>query len=122
MLIVLVGVLLPYAARIPRGTAWIEQYTSTGLSGLLMLGACNAIAWGSLVALTFLIRRPRLMLIPCLLGFGFLAWSHATLDLAADAQAGLGLALIPVYALVPIGFGGVIGLVLDRHLDRNGAA
>ncbi len=121
-LIVIVGILLPYAARLPRGTEWVGQYIGTGRNGFLMLEAFNAIAWCSLLGLTFLIRRPTAMLAPCLLGFGFLAWSHATLDLAADAQAGIGLVLIPIYALVPIAIGGVIGLVLDRRLDGKGVA
>jgi len=122
ILIVIVGILLPYAARIPRGTEWVEQYSDAGLNGFLMLGAFNAIAWGSLIGLTFLIRRPIMLLIPCLLGFGFLAWSHSTLDLTADAQAGLGLVLIPIYALVPIVVGGVVAFVLDRRLDGKHAA
>jgi len=122
ILIVIVGILLPYAARLPRGTEWVGQYTGTGLNGFLMLEAFNAIAWGGLLGLTFLIRRPTAMLVPCLLGFGFLAWLHATLDLAADAQAGIGLVLIPIDALVPIAIGGVIGLVLDRRLDGKGVA
>ncbi len=121
-LIVIVGILLPYAARLPRGTEWIGQYTGTGLNGFLMLEAFNVIAWGGLLALTFLIRRPTAILAPCLLGFGFLAWSHATLDLAADAQAGIGLILIPIYALAPIAIGGFIGLVLDHRLDGKGLA
>lgn len=122
ILIVIVGIILPYAARLPRGTEWVGQYTGTGLNGFLMLEAFNAIAWGSLLGLTFLIRRPIAMLAPCLLGFGFLAWTHATLDLAADAQAGIGIVLIPIYALAPIAIGGVIGLVLDRRLDGKGLA
>lgn len=122
ILIVIVGIVLPYAARLPRGTEWVGQYTGTGLNGFLMLEAFNAIAWGSLLGLTFLIRRPIAMLAPCLLGFGFLAWTHATLDLAADAQAGIGIVLIPIYALAPIAVGGVIGLVLDRRLVGKGLA
>ena len=122
ILIVIVGIFLPYAARLPRGTEWVGQYTGTGLNGFLMLEAFNAIAWGSLLGLTFLLRRPTAMLAPCLLGFGFLAWSHATLDLTTDAQAGIGLVLIPIYALVPIAIGGFIGLVLDRHFEGKGVA
>lgn len=122
ILIVIVGILLPYAARLPRGTEWVGQYTGTGLNGFLMLEAFNAIAWGSLLGLTFLIRRPTAMLAPCLLGFGFLAWSHATLDLAADAQAGIGLVLIPIYALVPIVAGGFVALVTDRRLGGSSVA
>lgn len=117
--IVILGIVLPYAVRIPRGTAWVEQYASAGVGGFLVLGAFNAIAWGSLIALSFLIRRPAMLLIPCVLGFGFMAWAHATLDLAADAQAGVALILIPLRALVPIALGGVVGCVLDRRATGN---
>ena len=119
ILIAVVGILLPYAVRIPYGAAWVEQYTDAGISGFLFLEAFNAIAWGSLIALTFLIRRPVVLLIPCVRGFGFLGWSHARLDVAADPQAGLGLVIIPVYALVPIAIGGVAGLVRDRLSARS---
>jgi hypothetical protein len=82
--------------------------------------AFNAVAWGSLIGLTFLIRRIVVLLIPCFLGFGFLGWSPARLDLAADAQAGLGLVIIPIDALVPTAIGEVMGLVVDCLSVRSG--
>jgi hypothetical protein len=116
IIIAIVGILLPYAVRIPRGAPWVEQYTDTSIGGFLFFGAFNAIAWGSIVALSFLFRRPALLLIPCALGFGFLACAHYTLDLASDAQAAVALIFIPIYALVPIALGGAFGYVLDRRL------
>lgn len=118
-LIAIVGVLLPYVVRIPHGWAWVEQYTGAGLGGAVFIEALNAIAWGALIALSFVIRRPALLLIPCALGFGYLAWAHATLDLAADAQAAIALVFIPFYALVPIAVGGVTALLLDRAVIRG---
>lgn len=44
IIVVVVGVLLPYAARLPRGAEWLHQYTDVGLGGWLFLGAFNAIA------------------------------------------------------------------------------
>ncbi len=117
--IVLIGILLPYAARLPGGIAWLKQYTDAGLSGFLFLSAFNAIAWGAILALSFLYRRALSMAVPAVLGFGFLAWAHATLDLASDAQAPIGLVFIPIYALLPILVGGVAGYVLDRRLRRR---
>jgi len=118
-LIAIVGIVLPYAVRIPQGWAWVEQYTSAGLGGALFIESLNAIAWGALIALSFVIRRPALLLIPCALGFGYLAWAHATLDLAADAQAAIAVVFIPFYALVPIAIGGVVGIVSELALARG---
>ena len=121
LLIVIVGIILPYVVRIPSGPAWVMQYTSAGVTGFLFLEAFNAIAWGSLLALSLVIRRPVALLIPCLSGFGYLARAHATLDLAADAQAGIALVFIPFYALLPIAIGGLVGYLVDRGLTGGDA-
>ncbi|WP_184623167.1 hypothetical protein [Xanthomonas sp. 3058] len=118
-LLVLVGVVLPYATQLPYGLDWLRQYTDTGLGGWLLLGGFNAIAWGALLAISFAYRRAIALLVPCLLGFGTLAWAHATLDLRADAQSALALIFIPLYALLPITVGGVLGYLLDRRLRRT---
>ncbi len=115
-LVVLLGIALPYLARLPAGLEWLRQYTAPGLPAALLLGGFNAIAWGAILGISFLYRRPVSLLAPCLLGFGFLAWGHATLDLASDAQAGLGLVFLPICALLPIAVGGVLGYVIDRKL------
>ena len=109
------GMLLPYVVRIPRGSAWVQQYTDTSIGGFLFFGAFNAIAWGSLVAISFLYRQPASLLAPCLLGFGFLAWAHYNLDLASDAQAAIALIFIPIYALAPIAVGAVLAYWFDRR-------
>lgn len=100
-LLVLTGVVLPYAARLPFGLEWLQQYTDTGAGGWLLLVGFNAIALGALLGISFLYRRPIALLVPCLIGFGALAWAHATLDLRADAQSALALIFIPIYALLP---------------------
>lgn len=117
--IAIVGILLPYIVRVPRGTAWVEQYTNLSVGSFLFFNALNAIAWGSIVALSFFFRRPAPLLIPCAMGFAFLAWAHYTLDLASDAQAAIALIFIPIFALLPITFGGAFGYVVDRRLRRN---
>ncbi|MCK6474015.1 MAG: hypothetical protein L6R28_20015 [Planctomycetes bacterium] len=122
IIIALVGIFLPYLVRVPRGVAWVEQYTDSSVGGFLFIGAFNAIAWGTIVALSFLFSRPAPLLIPCALGFGFLTWAHYTLDLASDAQAAIALILIPIYALLPIALGGAFGYVLDRRLRRHNHA
>lgn len=114
--VVLIGILLPYLARLLAGVERLSQYLNADIRGWVFLQAFNAIAWGSIVAISFLYRRPLSLLAPSLLGFGYIAWAHYSLDLAADAQSALGIIFIPIYALVPIIGGGVVGYVLDRRL------
>ena len=118
-LIVIIGILLPYAARLPFGVSWLAQYAHAGIAGHLLIGWCNAIAWGSLLILSFKFQKPVSLLLPALLGFGFLAWAHASLDLTADAQSSVAILFIPIYAMVPIGIGGLIGLVIDKNLFKK---
>lgn len=119
--IALIGILLPYAARLPRGFNWVAQYLDVGLGGFVFFGGFNAIAWGAILALGFLYKRPASLLVPSLFGFAFLAWAHYSLDLAADAQAAIALVFIPIYALLPIAVGGLIGYGVDRYLRRQDA-
>jgi hypothetical protein len=120
-ILVLVGVLLPYAARLSHGIEWLQQYTDESLGGWLFFAAFNAIAWGAILAISFMYRRPASLVAPCLLGFGFLTWAHTALDLRADAQAAIALIFIPIYVLVPIAVGGAIGYIVDRRLRRYDA-
>lgn len=122
ILVILVGLVLPYAARVPRGLQWLEQYTQAGLGAWLFLSAFNAIAWVALLAVSLTYQRPSSLLAPSLLGFGFLAWAHYSLDLAADAQAAIALVFIPIYALGPLLVGAAIGFVLDRRSTAQRAA
>jgi hypothetical protein len=117
--ITLLGILLPYVARLPRGLSWVAQYLDTGLGGFLLIGGFNAVAWGAMVALGSLYRRPVSLLVPSLFGFAFLAWAHYSLDLRADAQSAIALVFIPIYALLPIAIGGAMGYAMDRFLRRR---
>lgn len=122
LMLVVIGIFLPYLARLPRGSEWLGQYTDAGLGGWLFLSGLNAIAWGAILAISFKYERLASLVAPCLLGFGYLAWSHGTLDLSTNPNAPIALVIIPVYALVPIGVGGVIGYVMDRMLRRSEAS
>ncbi|MDQ6645902.1 MAG: hypothetical protein M3Y93_01550 [Pseudomonadota bacterium] len=117
--VAVVGILLPYLARLPGGADWLAQYSHGGPDAWLFLGGFNAIAWVAIVAISLLYRHAASLLAPSLLGFGFLAWAHGSLDLASDAQAALALIFIPIYALLPIGVGGMVGYVMDRRLRRS---
>ena len=116
--IIVVGILCPYLVRLPRGLDWLAQYTGTemaaGLEGFMFISVFNAIAWGSLIALSFLYQRVESLAIPSVLGFGFLAWAHFNLDLRSDAQASVALVFIPIYASVVIVAGGLLGWFYDR--------
>ena len=85
----------------------------------MLLSMANAIAWGAILIASLFYQRPVSLLVPSVLGFGFLAYAHYTLDLAADAQAGVALIFIPIYALVPITVGAIIGYIVDRIVRRK---
>ena len=104
--VVVVGILLPYLARIPgaitKGPDWIISYFGIGQGpiGFLVFGAFNAICWGSILAATFTYRKPRSVWLPAVLGFSFPAYVHSLVDLADVAAAG---AMGPViFTTIPI--------------------
>jgi hypothetical protein len=117
--IAVIGILLPYVVRIPRGSEWVQQYTDMGIGGFLFFGAFNAVAWGSLLAYTFLIQRPVWLLIPGLFGFGFLGWAHSIVDLGSDAQASFALIFIPLWAVVAIALTGALAYVLESRANSS---
>ncbi len=119
LIVAVVGILLPYLARMPRGIEWLKQYTDTDFGGWLFFAALNAVAWGCILALSFKYERPASLLAPCILGFGYLAWAYGTLDLSANPNAAIALVIIPFYALVPIAVGGILGYIVDRMLRRK---
>ena len=103
--IAVVGVCLPYVARmlgaIVHGREWLDVYLDAGLEGLLVIEAFNAIAWGSLFALSYVVRKASPLIVPALIGFGFLGYVHASADLSAGGHAGIILVYTPIFA-VPI--------------------
>ncbi len=116
--IIVIGITLPYLVRIPGGAKWLHQYTNTDLGGFLFFGAFNAIAWGAILFITFLYKNKWSALTPMLFGFVPLGLIHGTYDLSSDAQAPIGLVFIPIYALLPIVVGGIIGYFIDRYLRK----
>lgn len=123
LIVIFAGILLPYAARLPRGLGWLQQYTDNGIgAGLFLLQAFNAIAWGAIIAVSLAYKRASSLWAPAVLGFGFLAYAHHSLDLASDAQAALGLVFIPIYALAPIAVGAIGGYFMDRSARVRSAA
>lgn len=113
--IIVLGILIPFLARLPGGVEWLKQSTEGSLDGILFISAFNAPVWLGLFALTFVYQRPTSFLIPCILAFGFLAWAHFSMDLASDSQAAIGLVFIPVLAVPFLVVGGAIGYMVDRR-------
>ncbi len=119
LLVVIIGFLLPYLARLPGGLNWLWPYLDGGWGGFVLLSGFNAIAWLSVLGISFLYQRPVSLLAPTLPGFGLLALGHYMLDLSADAQSPIALVFFPIYALVPILVGGIIGYLIDRYLRKT---
>lgn len=124
LLIVIVGILLPYAARVPgialKGAEWFTSYLPDTLAAFMFFSAWNAVSWGSILAVTFAYRNPRSAWFPAVLGFASLIYGHATLDLSSDAQAAIGLIFIPIYSLPLVLIGWLIGFIFDRTVFRKG--
>lgn len=118
LIIAISGVMLPYVVRLPRGMEWVKQYTDTGLTGNLFLGAMNAVAWGSIIAASTLYKHQASVFFPWACGFAVLAWGHYTLDLGSNSTAGIALVVIPVYATVAVGVGALVGLVFDKYVMK----
>lgn len=117
-LVVVVGVLLPYAARLPglltRGPDWLWSYFVSGVGATLFFGGLNAITWGSVLAASFSYRNPRAVWFPAVMGFSLPAYLHASVDLSSDPQAAIALVLIPLLSLPPIFIGWLVGRWYDR--------
>jgi hypothetical protein len=117
-LVVLVGILLPYAVRIlgipSHGFSWFTSYLGNGIDALIFFGAFNAICWGSILLATLTYRHARSVWFPALLGFTALGYYHTTLDLASSSTAAIGLMFIPIDSLPYVLTGGLVGLLFDR--------
>ena len=119
--VIIVGVALPYLARLPgcvvKGWGWLLQYVEPGLLGAVFLGGFNLVAVGTAVGATLLFHKRNLWLLPVLAGYGFLFYAHGTLDLASDAQAGVALVFIPIYSLFFFVVGAILAVVATLGLD-----
>lgn len=126
--IVVVGILLPYSARLPgvltRGPDWLWSYLGNEFIAALFFGLFNAISWGAVLMATYSYCNPHAAWFPAVPAFVFLAANHAFLDLSSDPQAALGLLFIPIYSLPLVLVGWYAGKWFDRktamhHLRLN---
>lgn len=113
--IVLFALVLPYLSRLPGGRDWLGQFTYGGWGAFLLLAGCSAVIWGGLLLWSLVYRHAASLWVPALVGFGFLAWAYGSINLRSDAQAALGLLMVPIYSVAPLLIGGLLGLWIDRR-------
>lgn len=109
--------LLPYACRLYRGIDWAVQYFPDHahfLSGMLFFGGFASLPALPLIAV-FWLRKwlPATFAVACLVATGLLAAWHHNYDLAADAQAAIGLVFIPIYVALLTGLAAGITAVVE---------
>lgn len=118
--LVVIGVLLPYVAQLGNGAGW-QMYVDSGWQGNVFLLALGAVLWLPLLGLTCCYRYRSSIWWPAALGLGFAFWAHVSVDLSADAQAGLAVVMIPLLSLVPLSIGALIGWGMDLRARRKAA-
>lgn len=118
-------ILLPYLCRLYRGFDWVLQYLPIGLfnnlftellfaiPGILFFGCFSALAAIPLILCICYWRYvPVTFFIALVTTTGLLVYFHHDYDLAADAQAAVGLIFIPIYtAVITTVLSGVFGLI-----------
>jgi hypothetical protein len=118
ILIILIGILLPFIARIPgvfiKGKSWFTCYFDGGIGGVAFIAGLQSLCWGSILLSSFTYRQPSALWFPAALGFAFVALAHAFLDLNSSSTAAIGLAAIPVMSLPIILIGWMLGLWFQR--------
>jgi hypothetical protein len=115
--------LVPYASRIWRGVEWVAQYLPDEghrLSGLFFFGGFASLPAIPLMV-AFLLRNliPVTLVVSVIVATALLAYWHYDCDLRSDAQAAIGLVVIPMYAAmitgVVAGFTGLIEFLIRRN-------
>ena len=121
--IAILGICMPYLARIPgtftHGAQWLISYFGDGLGAVAFFGAFNVICWGAALLATLGYRHAQSAWFPTVAALGSSAWLHSTVDLAADAQAALALVFIPFMTLPFTATGWIIGHLVDRYLQST---
>ena len=120
--VVLLGLALPFLVRIslanPGDTRLLRQYSGAGLSAILFLEALNLIPIAAAALSTMVFRRFNLWLIPVGAGYAYVGFWHARLDLSSDAQASIGLVVIPVLSVQYFLGGALAAALSDFCLHR----
>lgn len=112
--IILIGILLPFLARIPgmliHGKNWFTSYFDGGLGGVAFISGLQMLCWGSILLATLSYKQTKAVWFPAALGFGFAGLSHGFLDLSSGSTAALGLVAIPLLSLPVVLIGWLLGL------------
>lgn len=116
-IVVLVGILLPYFARLPglpfRGAAWLTDYLGDGPASFLFFNGVNVCVWGTILIGSLALRSLPAIALFATIGLAYPFYQHMRLDLRADAQAAIGLMFIPIYSVPCLLAGWVLGLLVD---------
>jgi hypothetical protein len=115
---------IPYACRIWRGLDWMAQYLPDNkdhlISGLIFIGIFASLPAIPLIA-AFLLRKwiPVAFFLSIIVATALLGFWHHNYDLASDAQAAIGLVIIPIMATmitsVVVGIIGIIEFFVRRR-------
>ena len=122
-LILIFGILMPYLARLPgipeHGIGWLLSYFGSGIFAILFFQAFNMILVGVVWLFTRNLKQPLLALWPAVLGYALPFYFHATLDLAADAQAAIALIFIPIFGIPGAALGYGIATWQQKRADQE---
>ena len=117
--------LIPYACRIWRGLDWVAQYLPDNndhlILGLIFLGVFASLPAIPLIA-AFLLRKwiPVTFVLSIIVATVLLGFWHHNYDLASDAQAAIGLVIIPIMAtMITSAVAGIIGTI-EFFVRRKG--
>jgi hypothetical protein len=121
--------LVPYASRLWRGLDWVAQYlpfSDKAPSLITLIGIIFLVAFASLPAIplivAFLLRKwiPITFFLSIIVATALLGFWHHNYDLASDAQAAIGLIIIPIIAtMITSVVAGIIGII-EFFIRRNG--
>ncbi len=117
-IVAILGILMPYLARLPgipeHGWSWLISYFGDNWMAPLFFGAFNAVCWVPVIIGSKLYKQPSSIWYPAVGALASSAVMHATVDLAADAQAALALLVIPFLTLPFSATGWIIGYLVER--------
>jgi len=120
VIVIAVGALLPVVF-------WWPSLPPADLifQAILFMEVVHVIPIAAIWLVSYLYDRPVSILFPAIAGYGFLAFTywdtlHPPSGQRISSTASLILLFAPLYALLPILIGAVIGYAVDKYLIRRG--
>jgi ACR3 family arsenite efflux pump ArsB len=118
LIVIVVGILLPYLARIPgafiKGKSWFTSYFDGGIGGTAFICVLQALCWGSILLASLKYQHPSTIWFPAVFGFVGVAIAHACLNLSSSSTAAIGLVAIPLLSVPLVLIGWLVGLWFER--------